>query len=240
MRRSISSTGGADVRPLEVVRLDGLVGYADGLARQQARQRARMRGEVPDALLLLQHRPVFTLGRRAEYAHIVGSEAQLAARGIEVFETGRGGDVTYHGPGQIVGYPIVDLRPERKDVRRYVHDLEQVMIDVCAEFGLSAGRVDGLIGCWIDNQRKIGAIGVRISKWVTMHGFAFNVTEEVTDPFSLIVPCGISDRGVTSLERELGRRFPVDDVMDVVEACFRARFGHRPQLETPASPASRP
>ena len=215
--------------PLEVVRLDGLVGYADGLAMQEARQQARLRAEVPDALLLLEHRPVFTLGRRAEHGNILGSPQLLADRGIEVFETGRGGDVTYHGPGQVVGYPIIDLRPDRKDVKRYVYDLEQVMIDVCATFGLTAGRVDGLIGCWVDGQRKIGAIGVRISRWVTMHGFAFNVTDEVLDAFSLIVPCGISDRGVTTLERELGRRPDRGQVIDAIEASFRARFGGRPR-----------
>lgn len=229
MRRFTSSTGVDETRPLEVVRLDGLVGYADGLAMQEARQQARLRAEVPDVLLLLEHRPVFTLGRRAEHGNILGSPQLLADRGIEVFETGRGGDVTYHGPGQVVGYPIIDLRPDRKDVKRYVYDLEQVMIDVCATFGLTAGRVDGLIGCWVDGQRKIGAIGVRISRWVTMHGFAFNVTDEVLDAFSLIVPCGISDRGVTTLERELGRRHDRGQVIDAIEASFRARFGGRPR-----------
>ena len=229
MRRFTSSTGVDETRPLEVVRLDGLVGYADGLAMQEARQKARLRAEVPDALLLLEHRPVFTLGRRAEHGNILGSPQLLADKGIEVFETGRGGDVTYHGPGQVVGYPIIDLRPDRKDVKRYVYDLEQVMIDVCATFGLTAGRVDGLIGCWVDGQRKIGAIGVRISRWVTMHGFAFNVTDEVLDAFSLIVPCGISDRGVTTLERELGRRPDRGQVIDAIEASFRARFGGRPR-----------
>lgn len=229
MRPSTSSTSGAaETRALEVIRWPGLVPYAEGLARQEERRAARAAGSVPDALFLLQHRPVFTLGRRAQYANILGSDEVLSERGIEVHETGRGGDVTYHGPGQLVGYPVVDLRPDRKDVRRYVSDLEQVMIDTCAHFGIRAGRVEGLNGCWIEERRKIGAVGVRISRWVTMHGFAFNVNEDVQDAFALIVPCGISDRAVTSLAHELGRSVPLDEVADVVEACFRARFGGRP------------
>ncbi len=187
-----------------------------------------MAGDVPDALFLLEHRPVFTLGRRADRSHILGGPERLATHGIEVHETGRGGDVTYHGPGQLVGYPVIDLRPDRKDVKRYVHDLEQVMIDVCAAYGVSAHRVDGLIGCWVDGRRKIGAIGVRIAKWVTMHGFALNVSDEVMSAFRLIVPCGIADKDVTSLEREIGRRPSWDEVADIVEDRFRLRFGSRP------------
>ena len=121
----------------------------------------------------------------------------LAARGVEVFETGRGGDVTYHGPGQLVGYPIIDLNPDRRDVHQYVRDLEEVMIRVCADYGLTADRVKGMSGAWIGDA-KIGAIGVRISRWVTSHGFAFNVTTDL-DFFNLIVPCGIADKAVTSL-----------------------------------------
>lgn len=214
-----------------MIRWPGRVRYADGLARQEARQRARLAGEVPDALFLLEHAPVLTLGRRPQHHHILVSPERLAEQCIDVVETGRGGDVTYHGPGQLVGYPIIDLRPDRKDVRRYVHDLEQVMIDTCAHYGLEAHRVDGFIGCWIGGDRKIGAVGVRISRWVTMHGFAFNVTEEVQQAFKLIVPCGISDRGVTSLERELGVKLPLDEVSAVIEARFRELFGGRPSLQ---------
>lgn len=228
VRPFTSSTDDAEVRPLDVVRWPGPVAYADGLARQEARHKARMAGDVPDALFLLEHRPVFTLGRRADRSHILGGPERLATHGIEVHETGRGGDVTYHGPGQLVGYPVIDLRPDRKDVKRYVHDLEQVMIDVCAAYGVSAHRVDGLIGCWVDGRRKIGAIGVRIAKWVTMHGFALNVSDEVMSAFRLIVPCGIADKDVTSLEREIGRRPSWDEVADIVEDRFRLRFGSRP------------
>ncbi|MEO1338678.1 MAG: lipoyl(octanoyl) transferase LipB, partial [Myxococcota bacterium] len=185
VKRSTSSIDGADARPLETIRWPGLTRYAEGLARQEARHQACVAGRVPDALFLLEHAPVFTLGRRAHPHHILAAPEVLAERGIEVVETGRGGDVTYHGPGQVVGYPIIDLRPDRKDVRKYVYDLEQVMIDTVAAFGVRAERVDGLIGVWVDRQRKIGAIGVRISKWVTMHGFALNVTAQVQSAFQL-------------------------------------------------------
>lgn len=184
---------------------------------------ARARGEAPDTLLLLEHEPVLTLGRRAKQENILLDPPSLAARGIEVHETGRGGDVTYHGPGQIVGYPILDLRPDRCDVRRYVHDLEEVMIRVCASYGVEAGRVDGLIGTWISSQRKIGAIGVRISRWITSHGFALNVASSL-DAFSLIVPCGIRDKGVTSLSRESGAEVSVDSALDRVETAFLSVF----------------
>ncbi len=215
-------------RPLEVVRL-GRMRYADAMQRMEAQVMARIREEVPDTILLLEHEPVLTLGRRAEKGHIVASEDLLQARGIEVFETGRGGDVTYHGPGQIVGYPIISLAPERKDVRRYVQDLEAMMMRVCASYGVTAGQVDGLIGAWIESNRKIGAIGVRISKWVTSHGFALNVNSDLT-AFDLIVPCGISDRGVTSLQRELSVEIDLDEAFDRVEHELRAVFGARPAV----------
>src|SRR5206468_11309408 len=139
-------------------------------------------------------------------AHILATPYALAARGVEVHETGRGGDITYHGPGQIVGYPIVDLRPDRCDVHRYVRDLEEVLIRTVAEFGVTAHRVDGLTGVWV-GQEKLAAIGVRISRWITSHGFALNVNTDL-GYFNLIIPCGIADRGVTSLGRLL--RGPVE------------------------------
>ena len=210
------------MRELEVIRL-GRVRYASALEIMEARVAERIADRVPDTLYLLEHEPVFTLGRRANRDNILVNASQLAARGIEVFETGRGGDVTYHGPGQIVGYPIIDLGPDRKDVRRYVQSLEEVMIRSCARYRIEAGRVEGLIGTWIDGSRKIGAIGVRISRWVTSHGFAFNVASAL-DGFNLIVPCGIGDRGVTSLSRELGREIGMEEAMQAIEEEFRALF----------------
>ena len=151
---------------------------------------------------------MLTLGVRGDggRGHILAAPETLAARGIEVHETGRGGDVTCHGPGQIVGYPIIDLNPDRRDVHRYVRDLETVLIRTAADYGVVAGRVEGLTGVWVGTE-KLAAIGVRIARWITSHGFAFNVTTDL-DLFSLIVPCGIADRGVTSLARLLGR--PID------------------------------
>jgi len=195
----------ASPRPVDVRRL-GRIGYADGLALQERLVAERQAGRIPDTLLLLEHDPVFTLGRSARREHVLFPEEALRARGFEVFESGRGGDVTYHGPGQAVGYPILQLAPDRCDVHRYVRDLEEVLIRTCRDHGVAAGRIPGLTGCWV-GQEKIGAIGVRIARWVTSHGFALNVSNDL-EPFRLIVPCGIAGRGVTSLERQLTR--PVD------------------------------
>ena len=211
------------MRPLEVRRL-GTVHYAEALAMQRALVEDRKAGRVPDLLLLLEHPPVITLGVRGDggRSNIVATPETLAERGIDVFETGRGGDVTYHGPGQIVGYPIIDLKPDRCDVHVYVRDVEEVMIRVCADYGLTAGRIKGLTGAWLGAEgaaEKIGAIGVRISRWVTSHGFAFNVSTDL-DHFNLIVPCGISDRGVTSLERATGQRLELSQVEDALVRHF--------------------
>jgi lipoyl(octanoyl) transferase len=207
------------VREVEVRRL-GTIAYADALAMQRALVEDRRAGRVPDLLLLLQHPPVITLGVRGDggRANVVATREQLQELGISVEETGRGGDVTYHGPGQIVGYPILDLKPDRCDVHRYVRDVEEVMIRVCADYGLPAGRIKGLTGAWIGAE-KIGAIGIRISRWITSHGFAFNVSTNLQH-FQLIVPCGISDRGVTSLERATGRHVSIEEV----EERFVERF----------------
>jgi len=201
-----------------------MVGYDEALAMQRALVEERRADRVPDLLLLLQHPPVITLGVRGDggRANIVAADDRLRALGITIHETGRGGDVTYHGPGQIVGYPILDLRPDRCDVHRYVRDVEEVMIRVCADYGVMAGRIKGLTGAWIGAD-KIGAIGVRISRWITSHGFAFNVNTNL-DHFRLIVPCGIVDRGVTSLERATGTRIPIDDVEDAIIRRFAETF----------------
>jgi len=213
-------------RPLEVRRL-GVVRYREALALQQRLVEERRAGAIPDVLLLLEHPPVVTLGVRGDggRSHIVASEERLSALGVDVSETGRGGDVTFHGPGQVVGYPILDLRPDRCDVHRYVRDVEEVMIRTCADYGIEARRIEGLTGAWVGNL-KIGAIGVRISRWITSHGFAFNVNTDL-DYFDLIVPCGIADRGVTSLERLLGSRIALDHVENALAHHFGAVFGRQ-------------
>ncbi|MBM3819791.1 MAG: lipoyl(octanoyl) transferase LipB [Acidimicrobiia bacterium] len=212
---------------LDVRRL-GLIGYTEALALQRALVEERRADRVPDLLLLLQHPPVITLGVKGDggRSNIVASSDRLAEIGIEVSETGRGGDVTYHGPGQIVGYPILDLKPDRCDVHRYVRDVEDVMIRVCADYGVTAGRIKGLTGAWVGGD-KIGAIGIRISRWITSHGFAFNVSTDL-DHFRLIVPCGITEGGVTSLAKLTGRAVPLHDVEERLIRHFSEVFERVP------------
>lgn len=211
------------------VRRLGVVEYTDALALQTTLVEERRAGEIPDTLLLLEHPPVITLGvkTRGSRAHVVASPDALATAGVAVYETGRGGDVTYHGPGQLVGYPILDLRPDRCDVHRYVRDLEEALIRAVGRFGVAAGRVEGLTGVWVGppgREDKIAAIGIRISRWITSHGFALNVSSTL-DHFKLIVPCGIADHGVTSIERVTGRAVAMADVMDAVAQAMDGVFG---------------
>ena len=221
----------AELRPRELtVRRLGRVRYADALELQAQLVADRQAGRIGDTLLLLEHEPVFTLGRNARRENVLLAEDVLRARGFEVFEVGRGGDVTYHGPGQVIGYPILDLSPDRRDVHRYVRDLEEVMIRVCTDYGIAASRIAGLTGAWVGDA-KIGAIGVRIARWVTSHGFAFNVANDLA-PFGFIVPCGIRERGVTSLEQVLGRPVEVEEAMSRLTGRFREVFG------VPATPES--
>lgn len=207
--------------PLEVRRL-GLVRYQDAVELQRTLVAERQRGLIADQLLLLEHPPVITLGVRAGTDNVLASPAVLRRRGIEMHDVRRGGDVTYHGPGQLVGYPIVLLKPDRCDVHRYVRDLEEVLIKVVAEFGVRATRLSGLTGVWVGND-KLAAIGVRLSRWVTSHGFALNVTTDLDD-FALIRPCGLADRGVTSLARLTGARIPDGAVADTVARRFAEVF----------------
>ena len=223
-------------RELHIRRL-ALVPYEEALQLQKSLVEERKAGRIPDQLLLLQHPPVITLGvkARSDRRHVLATDSELASQGVEFFETGRGGDVTYHGPGQLVGYPILDLKPDRCDVHQYVRDLEEVLIKVAADFGVSAGRVAGLTGVWV-GQEKLAAIGVRISRWITSHGFAFNVAPNL-DHFQLIVPCGIADRGVTSLERLLGREVPLGSVEDAAVRAMAGVFG-RSAVEAPVTPSA--
>ncbi len=209
-------------RPLEVRRL-GRVDYAAALDLQKRLVEQRRAGEVGDVLLLVEHPSVLTLGVRGDggRSHILASDNELAERQIDVFETGRGGDITYHGPGQIVGYPIINLDPDRRDVHKYVRDIEDVLIRVAADYGIQTGRVTGLTGVWAGDE-KLAAIGVRIQRWITSHGFALNHTTDLSH-FDLIVPCGISGKGVTSLAR-LGCSASRAEVEDRIAAHFAAVF----------------
>jgi len=210
------------------VRRLGVVPYADALALQRSLVEDRRAGRIGDTLLLLEHPPVLTLGARGDggRSHILASAESLATRSIEVHEAGRGGDVTYHGPGQIVGYPIIDLNSHRRDVHRYVRDLETVLIRTAGDYGISAHRVDGLTGVWVGDE-KLAAIGVRIARWVTSHGFALNVNTYL-DHFDLIVPCGIADRGVTSMARLLGRSLDTAEVENRIIEQFTDVFDLSP------------
>jgi lipoyl(octanoyl) transferase len=214
----------APPRPLDVRRL-GLIAYADALALQNELVARRREGLVPDTLLLLEHPHVITLGSGAHEENVLVSPEERAARGIELFETGRGGDVTYHGPGQLVGYPILDLKPDRQDLHRYLRDLEEMLIGVLGEFGLRGGRKPGLTGVWV-GDRKLAAIGVRVSSgWITSHGFALNVATDLSF-FGAIVPCGIRDHGVGSISQELGRDVLLADAEAAVVRQMERVFGH--------------
>jgi lipoyl(octanoyl) transferase len=210
------------------VRRLGRIDYQSGLDLQAALVEDRRAGRIGDTLLLLEHPPVITLGVKTRHGsnHIIASEEELAREGVTVHETGRGGDVTYHGPGQLLGYPVFDLKPDRCDVHRYVRDLEEALIHAVREFGIEGTRVKGLSGVWVGPEgkdRKIAAIGVRISRWITSHGFALNVATDLRH-FQLIVPCGIADRGVTSVEGELGRSVPMAEMEAAVVRGFEAVF----------------
>jgi lipoyl(octanoyl) transferase len=188
----------------------GRVDYATALKLQQALVDLRKTGQIPDTLLLLEHPPVITLGRNAKRANVLVSEDQLARAGVEICECDRGGDVTYHGPGQLIGYPIFDLRgfTPRVGAVDFVRKLEEVLIRTCADFGIATHRVRGMTGVWtLRNEAKIAAIGVHISRGVTSHGFALNVSTEL-DHFKLIIPCGIADKPVTSMDRALSNAYP--------------------------------
>ncbi|PYT94295.1 MAG: octanoyltransferase [Acidobacteria bacterium] len=192
----------------------GLVGYAEAYALQKRIVAARKADAIVDVLLLCEHPHVITQGRNGKREHLLASEHVLQQKSVEFYETSRGGDITYHGPGQIVGYPILNLGAIRRDVVWYVRMLEEAMIRATGEFGIRAKRVVGKTGIWVENENteeKLGAIGVHISRWVTSHGFAYNVSTDLRF-FDLIVPCGIPDRKATSLEKLLGRTVPESEV----------------------------
>ncbi len=199
-----------------------LVTYENGIALQSKLVEMRQQEQIPDQLLLLEHPPVITLGRGGKVENLLGTPQALAANGVRFFETTRGGDITYHGPGQLVGYPIIHLGEGRRDVRKYVTNVEEVLIRTVAEFGVTAERHDGKRGIWAGND-KIAAIGVRIARWVTSHGFALNVNTDL-EHFRLITPCGLQGTGVTSLARLTGQTIDMDQVRAIVAARFAEVF----------------
>jgi lipoyl(octanoyl) transferase len=234
------------VKSCQIVDL-GLMGYAEAYALQKRVVAARKADAIGDVLLLCEHTPVITQGRNGKREHLLVSESVLRQRNVAFYETSRGGDVTYHGPGQLVGYPILQLGEIRKDVVWYVRMLEEAMIRASAEFGICAGRELGKTGIWVKNQgkgfaeslqweegiaaEKLGAIGVHISRWVTSHGFAYNVATDLRN-FDLIVPCGIAGRKATSLEKLLGRAMSLNEVAAKMERHFGDVFGLEMKAES--------
>jgi len=209
-------------RRLEVRRL-GTVPYGEALELQAELVRDRREDRAPDTLLLLEHPHVITLGSAADPSNVLVDPSERRRLGIELHHSGRGGDVTYHGPGQLVAYPILDLNPDRRDLHRYLRDLEEVVIRSAATLGVRAVRVPGLTGVWVGNG-KLAAIGVRVSSgWITSHGLALNVCADLAF-FDTIVPCGISDREVTSLEATLGRRVPMNEAQTALVTAFTEVF----------------
>ena len=225
--------------PLVVERL-GVVGYDEATVLQRELVALRQEGRIADRLLLLEHPPVITLGvaARESRENILAAPAELRRRRVEVRAARRGGDVTYHGPGQLVGYAVLRLAPDRRDVHRYVRDLEEVLIRTAARFGVVAGREPGLTGVWVGRD-KLAAIGVRFSRWVTSHGFALNVATDLAD-FRLIRPCGIDGRGVTSLAALTGRAPSVDEVAAVAADCFAGVFGRDVRRPPPGGAVGAP
>ena len=212
-------------RDLSVVS-PGRIDYAQGLKLQEDLVKKRRAGDIDDTLVVLEHPHVITLGSSSDNAHVLVDDEERARKGIDLHKVGRGGDVTYHGPGQLVVYPILDLKPHRRDLHRYMRDLETVLIGTAADYGIEAERDEAGTGVWT-KAGKLAAIGIRVSSgWITSHGIALNVDTELRY-FDTIVPCGIPNRAVTSLERELGFTPPLSEVSDTIVRNFCRVFGHR-------------
>jgi len=209
------------MRRLLILKL-GLMEYGEALTLQRALAQARLENRVGDLLLLLEHPPTITLGRSGRRQHLLVGEEVLEARGIGLYEVERGGDVTYHGPGQLVGYPILDLNFYGRDIRLYVRRLEEVLILTMQEFGIQAERRDLFPGVWL-GSKKIASLGLRIRRWVSWHGFALNVNVDLSH-FDLIVPCGLPGIEVTSMAEVLGRTIPMEAVQESVSDCFQRVF----------------
>ena len=218
------SSAAPALRPLRVRSL-GRMAYRDAWALQNALVEAHHAGQGEDTVLVVEHAPVVTLGRDARHEHVLASPEALSERGVEVVETDRGGDATYHGPGQLVMYVVIDLKLQWRDIRRFVDALERTMIDTVADYGLVATTRPKMPGVWLaEPDRKIGALGARVRRWVTNHGLALNVNTDLRD-FDLIVPCGLHGKGVTSVARELGRPVPMDEVAARATRYLARAFG---------------
>lgn len=202
----------------------GTVSYQEAWDLQRTIHLMRTTGAIEDTLLLLEHPHTYTLGKTADRTNLIGSEEYLEKNGISVFEIDRGGDITYHGPGQIVGYPIIDLNKWKPDTHLYLRNLEEVIIKVLAEYGIESGRKPEYTGVWV-GESKIAAIGIRVSRWVTMHGFAFNINTDL-ELFNGIIPCGIKDKEVTSLSRLLKREINIDEVKQKLRDQFVLHFDY--------------
>ena len=215
-----------EVLPALEVRRLGRISYEEGLELQSELIALRRDGSIPDQLLLLEHPHVITLGTSSQDDHVLLSETEREEKGIQLFEVGRGGDATYHGPGQLVGYPILSLAPDRKDLHRYLRDLEEVLLLTLRAFEIPARREEGLTGVWAP-AGKLAAIGVRVSSgWITSHGFALNVDPDLTF-FSSIVPCGIEDRPVASMASVLGRSISTKEVVPTLLESFEKVFSRQ-------------
>ncbi len=201
-----------------------LIDYREAWDLQKEVFKKRLDNEINDTLFLLEHPHTYTLGKSADRKNLTGSEDYLAENKISVYDIDRGGDITYHGPGQIVGYPIIDLKLWKEDTHKYLRALEEVLIKTCADYGLNADRNPKYTGVWIED-RKIAAIGIKISKWITMHGFAFNVKTNLSY-YGGIIPCGISEKGVTSLESELELVLSLNEVKEKIINNFKDVFSY--------------
>ncbi len=202
----------------------GMIDYKEAWGLQKETFEHRVKDKIPDVLYLLEHPNTYTLGKTADKNNLIGSEEYLSSNKISVYDIDRGGDITYHGPGQIVGYPIIDLNAWKPDTHKYLRALEETIIKTCAEYGIPGGRESKYTGVWVED-RKIAAIGIKVSRWITMHGFAFNVNTDLSF-FSGIIPCGITDKDVTSIKKEIDEDLDINEVKTKLVKNFSEIFGY--------------
>jgi lipoyl(octanoyl) transferase len=217
-------------KPLVVYHFPNPISYQQAWDLQKKLVEKRKNNDIEDSILLLEHEKVITLGRDGSRDSLLFSEEYLQEKGVSLVQSDRGGDATYHGPGQLVAYPILSLKDELEDIPKFVRLLEQTMIDTIAEYGLLGGRIEGTPGTWLfDPARKIGAVGARISRWITHHGIALNINTDLND-FQLIIPCGLSDKGVTSISQELGQKIDFNEVKAHFIKHFAQNFNRTIQI----------